>query len=200
MKTSFSKKSFFILTIVWVIITFNLIKTTYAKYVTNLDASTNVSISCWNISVNTTDILENSDISNVLTLNLLENQYAKNDVIVPGSVAYFDLNINSANSNVGFTVTVTPTINENSTLSEDFVVLGYSIDGADTITKLSDDNASSFSHTVSKETTSSLIRVYITWEDDGTDSIEDTNLGILGGNLITDVYLKFEQLTDTTTT
>lgn len=198
MKNSFSKKSFLILTIIWLIITFNLIKITYAKYVTDLDTATNISISSWNISVNNQDLLESNDISNVLKLELLENQYAKDDVIVPGSVAYFDLNINSVNTNVGFLVTVTPTINENSTLSKDFVILGYSIDGNSTITELPDD-ASSFSYTVAKEIESTLIRVYITWEDDGTDSIEDTNLGISGGNLITDVHLKFEQLTNITT-
>lgn len=197
MKTSFSKKSFLILTIIWVIITFNLIKITYAKYVTNLDTATNVSISCWNISVNNQDLLESNDISNVLKLELLENQYAKDNVIVPGSIAYFDLNINSKNTNVGFTVTVTPTINENSTLSKDFVILGYSIDGNNTITELSSDT-SNFSYDIAKETESTLIRVYITWKNDGTDSIEDTNLGISGGNLITDVHLKFEQLTNIT--
>lgn len=198
MKNSFSKKSFLILTIIWLIITFNLIKITYAKYVTDLDTATNISISSWNISVNNQDLLESNDISNVLKLELLENQYAKDDVIVPGSVAYFDLNINSVNTNVGFTVTVTPTINESSTLSKDFVILGYSIDGNDTITKLSND-ISSFSYTVSKEAESTLIRVFITWEDGGTNSVEDTNLGISGGNLITDVHLNFEQLTNITT-
>ena len=57
---------------------------------------------------------------------------------------------------------------------------------------------SPFSYDIAKETESTLIRVYITWKNDGTDSIEDTNLGISGGNLITDVHLKFEQLTNIT--
>lgn len=193
MKNSFTKKTLVILAIIWLIMTFNLIKTTYAKYVTNLDANTNVSISGWNLAINEQDIIENNDISNVLNLNLVENEYAKNSFVVPGSVAYFDLSINSINTNVGFSVTVTPTINENSTLTEDFVILGYSINAGDTITNLPND-ASYFSHSVSKDTGSTLIRVYITWEDDGTDSINDTNLGISGGNLIVNVNLKFEQL------
>lgn len=196
MNVSVHRKSFIILAIIWIIMTFYLIRITYAKYVTNLDTNTNVLISSWNISVNEQNILEKSDISNVLSLNVLENQYAKDDVVVPGSVAYFDLNIDSANTNVGFTVTITPTINENSTLSKDFVILGYSIDGDTTITELSSD-ASNFSYTIAKETESTLIRVYITWDDDGTDSVEDTDLGISGGNLVADVHLKFEQVANT---
>ena len=45
MNISVKKKAFIALTLIWLIITFNLVKTTYAKYVTNLDSNTSITIS-----------------------------------------------------------------------------------------------------------------------------------------------------------
>ena len=52
------KKAFLLLACVWFIITFSVIQTTYAKYVTNLDANTNITISYWNILVHNQDIID----------------------------------------------------------------------------------------------------------------------------------------------
>ena len=85
------KKAFLLLACIWFIITFTVIQTTYAKYVTNLDANANIAISYWNILVNNQDISENPDISAVMTAVLPGSEYAKPDVLVPGSLGYFDI-------------------------------------------------------------------------------------------------------------
>ena len=187
-----TKKAFLLLACIWFIITFSIIQTTYAKYVTNLNANTNISISYWNILVNEQDIVENSDISETITCVLPGNTYSKAGVLVPGSTGYFDLNINSSEVNVPFKLTVTSAVNETSSLTTDLKVSGYSIDGGD-IVELSDD-VLDFSCNIAQDTDSTLIRVYTTWVDDGLDSKEDTALGITGGTAILDVTLDFEQI------
>lgn len=185
------KKALLLLACIWFIITFSVIQTTYAKYVTNLDANANISISYWNILVNNQNIVENSDISATMNAVFPGNEFMKNDVIVPGAVGYFDLNIDSSNVTVPFSTTVTTSINEASALTTDFVVAGYSINNGEII-ELVDTN--SFSCDISLDTDSTIIRIYIIWLDDGLDSVEDTALGIAGGTAILDVSLNFEQI------
>lgn len=185
------KKAFLMLACVWFIITFSVIQTTYAKYVTNLNANANISISYWNIVVNTQNILENSDISSVMSVVLPGDEYTLENVLVPGATGYFNLNIDSSNVTVPFTLTVTTAINEASSLTTDFAISGYSINGG-TTTEITDVN--NFSIDVAQDVDSTLITVYTTWLDDGLDSAEDTALGISGGTAILDVNLNFEQI------
>ena len=184
------KKAFLMMACIWFIITFSVIQTTYAKYVTNLNANANISISYWNILVNNQNINENSDISAVMSVVLPGNEYAKSDVLVPGSTGYFDLNIDSSQVTVPFTATISTAINEASSLKTDFVVTGYSINGGEII-ELTDTN--SFTYSIGSDVSNTLITIYTTWIDDGLDSTEDTSLGILGGTAILDVNVKFEQ-------
>lgn len=187
------KKAFLMLACIWFIITFSVVQTTYAKYVTNLDGNANITISYWNIIVNTQNIIENQDISANMEAVLPGNDFALPDVLVPGSIGYFDLKIDSSNVTVPFTVTISTAVNEASSLSAtDFVTSGYSVNGG-TMIELTD--TSTFSCDISKDTTETLIRVYTTWIDDGIDSVEDTTLGITGGTALLDVNLHFEQIT-----
>lgn len=186
------KKAFLLLACVWFIITFTVIQTTYAKYVTNLNANANIAISYWNILVNDQNISDNPDISAVMTAVLPGSEYSKSDVLVPGSTGYFDLNINSSEVTVPFTLTVTTSINEASSLKTDFIVTGYSLDNGTTINDLIDTNT--FSIDVGSDVDTTSIRIYTSWDDDGLDSTEDTLLGIQGGTAILDVNLHFEQI------
>lgn len=198
MNINFNKKTFLILTLIWLIITFNLIKSTYAKYLTELNTNTNISISRWDISVNNQNIIDNSNISSVLSLQLVENDYIKTGVIVPGSIGYIDLNIDSSNTNVDFTTDIDISFDEDSDLPEDFIIFGYST--VNSINEITDDteitelfDELSFSYDISKNTNNTLIRIYVVWEDDGTDSVEDTALGISHGVLDLKVNLTFKQ-------
>lgn len=185
------KKAFLLLACIWLIISLSVVQTTYAKYVTNLDANANIAISYWNILVNNQNIAENPDISATMTPVFSGNDFMKSDVIVPGAIGYFDLNIDSSNVTVPFTTTVTTNINENSALTTDLIVAGYSINDGEII-ELKDTN--SFSYDISIDIDSTIIRIYVGWYDDGTDSPEDTAIGIAGGTAILDISLNFEQI------
>lgn len=184
------KKAFLMMACIWFIITFSVIQTTYAKYVTNLNANANISISYWNILVNNQNINENSDISAVMSVVLPGNEYAKSDVLVPGSTGYFDLNIDSSEVTIPFSVTISTQVNATSSLTTDFVVSGYSINGGEIIQLIDTDT---FTYNIGADIDNTLIRIYSTWLDDGLESKDDTLLGIQGGTAILDVNARFEQ-------
>lgn len=195
MNSSAHKKSLLVLLLIWGIITINLIRFTYAKYLTTLDTNTDIQISSWNILVNNQAINKNNDISNTLSITFPGDDYSKSGVIVPGATGYFDLNIDSSQTTVPFTVTITSVIEVDDSSYTDFIITGYSIDENSEI-PLQDSN-SAITYDVNKDINSTLIRVYVSWSDDGNDSIEDTNIGISDSSINVTVNLKFNQITTT---
>ena len=53
------KRVILLLACLWFIISFMVIKSTYAKYLTTVDANTNIGISMWSMIVNQQNILNN---------------------------------------------------------------------------------------------------------------------------------------------
>ena len=191
--TTTKKKSFLLLACIWFILSFSVIESTYAKYITNVNANANIAIAYWNISVNTLDISENTNLSSKMFAVFPGDSYSLPDVIVPNSTGYFDLNIDSSKVFVPFALNINIGINEESDLKNGFIISGYSLDNGTTITTF-EDNQTYLSIDIPEDSDSTTIKVYITWLDDGLDSIEDTSLGISGGNVILDVDLSFSQI------
>ena len=190
----YGKKNFFLLlSCMWFIITFSVIQTTYAKYVTNVDAFANITIAYWNISVNTQDIIENSNLTSVMSTVFPGDSYSLPGVIVPNSTGYFDINVDSSKVSVPFTLNVNTKINESSALKSDFIISGYSLDNGTTITSF-ENGKTSFSLDIAKDTNATAIKIYVIWFDDVLDSIEDTALGISSGSAVLDVDLSFSQI------
>jgi hypothetical protein len=185
------KKAIIALTIIWAIITFNLIKTTYAKYITTLDTNASISISRWNISLNDNILTSQKSMNNILELTFPGDEFTQSNVIVPGSTGYFDLNIDSSNTTVPFSITVLAELNSQSALTQDFIISGYSVNDGNIIS-LAD--VSTFTYNIDADIDTTEITVYMQWQDDGLDSAIDTSVGIAGGNLLFDVNLCFEQI------
>ncbi len=83
------KKVLLILALLWFIISFLVIRVTYAKYLSSIDSNTSVGISAWKIKLNTQDVIQNTDFSNNLELTFPGNEYYTQDVIVPGAMRLF---------------------------------------------------------------------------------------------------------------
>ena len=66
-----------LLACLWAIIAFLVIQSTYAKYVTSVNGTTNVDIASWNMLVNNQNILNDSNLS--LLYKKLE-EFIKNDI------------------------------------------------------------------------------------------------------------------------
>ena len=83
------KKILLILALLWFIISFLIIRITYAKYLSSINSNTSVGISAWKIKLNTQDITNNSNFSQNVALTFPGNNYYIQDVIVPGAMRLF---------------------------------------------------------------------------------------------------------------
>lgn len=188
------KKIFLILSCIWIVLSFLVIRTTYAKYLTSIDGNTNITISTWNLLLNTQDILSESEFSDNLELVFPETLYSIENYIVPNSIGYFDLNVDSSNVSLYFKYIVTCTFEGNGI--DDFKVIGYSVDGYnDTVTYL-DETQTEITHYVLPESDASSLRVYVQWKDDNTNTLNDsadTALAFSNGLAKIQVNVRFEQ-------
>lgn len=195
------KRILLLLACLWIIISFLLIFTTYAKYISSLSATTGVDVSAWTVVVNETNIIENNNFSSNLTLQFPETDYQLGDVIVPGAIGYFDLTIDTSQVSIPYkyTVSVAPDVSNE---IADIKVIGFSTNGNnEQITYLDEQNNQIF-NTVSPSSVSSAIRVYVKWFDDNTETLNDyadTNIALDGGSAIIQATLTFEQILESTT-
>ena len=83
------KRVLFILACLWLIISFMVIKATYAKYLSSINSNANIRISGWKIILNDQDIIQNSNFSENINLVFPGNDYYIPDYIVPGAIRLF---------------------------------------------------------------------------------------------------------------
>ena len=80
------KRILLILACFWLIISFLIIKSTYAKYLSTINSNANISISAWRIKLNTQDVMQNADFTQNMNLIFPGNDYYLEDTIVPGAL------------------------------------------------------------------------------------------------------------------
>ena len=139
----------------------SLIQNTYAKYVSSAEANSNINIARWNITVNTQDVIQNSNFTNNLTPVFTENQYIKENVIAPTSEGYFDIIIDGTNADVSFKYTITLNPSNEQTI-KDFEIVKYTIEDIDYT--YSENIIGVINYNDTSKTKS--IRVYFKWNDD----------------------------------
>ena len=191
------KRILFILACFWIIISFLLIRITYAKYISSISGSSNAHISFWNITLNNQDILSNADFSSNISLTFPGDTYRSANVIVPGATGYFDLTIDTSTVSIPYqySVTVVPAPSNN---IDDIAAIGYALDqDYNNITYL-DSQHTDISNTVYPGALTSSIRVYVSWIDGGNtevlNDIDDTYIALDAGNAVLTVTVDFEQI------
>ncbi len=195
------KRIILILAGIWILITFMVIHTTYAKYVTVLPANANVDITSWNLILNNQDITNESDFSENLNLVFPETQYHSDDALVPGATGYFDLNIDASNVNLSFKYTVTCTFPSTNDIT-DLKIVAFAVDGHSTDlhsdrTEFVDNTTTPMINYVQSSATSSTLRVYVKWEDEDVNQnlndIQDTSISLNSGKAKITANVKIEQ-------
>ena len=83
------KKVLLVPALVWLVVTFFIIRVTYAKYLSTLNSSADIDISGWKIVLNTQDITQNSNFSQNVSLVFPGDNYYTENVIVPGAMRIF---------------------------------------------------------------------------------------------------------------
>ncbi len=186
---------------IWILITFMVIQTTYAKYVTILPAEANVSISSWNLILNNQNITNESNFSENLNLIFPATQYHSADAMVPGATGYFDLTVDASDVNLSFKYTVTCTIPSTNEIIDlkvvAFAVDGHSVDLHSDRTAFVDDTTTPMVNYVQASANSSTLRVYVMWDDEAATSslndVEDTYMSLNSRKAKITANVKFEQ-------
>lgn len=187
------KKLFLIVAFSSLLFLLTFVSETFAKYKSDATGLADISIARWNIFINDQDIIEYSDISNVLEPTFIPSEHVKSGVLAPQVVGYYDIVINYTNVDVSFNYTIESNINEDSSV-QDIIITGYSLNGGDII-PIEDKIEGTGLFTDTNKIKS--YRVYITWSDEETDSMDnsqDTAAALSGENASIDVNVNFSQI------
>ena len=99
-----SRKKFCILILAFIslVFSFNMVKSTYAKYVTSSNNTTDVNLAKWDILVNGEYIKSSKTLSATLTPNFESSQYTADGYLAPGTKAYFDIIVDNTYVDVDY--------------------------------------------------------------------------------------------------
>lgn len=158
----YTKKILLLLALLSLIYTIFLINDTYAKYKSDANANTDITIARWNILVNNQDIKNNKDFSSTITPVFAGNENMASGIIAPTAEGYFDITVDYSNVDVSFSLNLN--IVPNSTVT-DLIITGYSInDGS--IIPVENNSYNITSDILYTETPKTKkYRFYIKWDD-----------------------------------
>lgn len=192
------KKWHLVLAICALILCITQIQQTYAKYLDTKEGDTDFTIAKWKILVNQQDITEASTMSSLINPVYIENEHMKEGVIAPGREGYFDLVIDSSNTEVSFRYDISVTSSENSSVN-DLVITGYSLNDSEIIPV--SDQLNNLSNVIYYTDTNkeNKIRIYFKWRDGTGENMNneaDTNASIQGVNAKLKANITFTQITN----
>ena len=170
------------------LITLYQINSAYAKYSTEAEGIVEETIGAWIVKVNNTNIATEADVQNftidALTYN--SNDYVLEGKIAPGLSGYFDVTIDATEASVAVRYDVTIDFSKlNISDSIKFTKLVTVVDGVESEEGIIQTDESTYTGVVSLEDIlagkTNTLRVYLSWEDDGT-GINDEEDSMLGTN------------------
>lgn len=183
------------LALIALVLCISQIQQTYAKYIDAKEGDTNFTVAKWKILVNNQDITEATTMSSLINPIYLENENIKEGVIAPTSEGYFDLEINSSNTDVSFEYIISITSSENNNVT-DLKITGYSINNSAIIPI--DENTNSITNTINYTDPIKVntLRVYFKWidgEGETMDNSKDTEASINNQDAKLKVNMSFIQ-------
>lgn len=160
------------LALIALIMCISTVQQTYAKYVTSASTNTQIAVARWRILVNDVDIHTGASTEQLITPVIDSNEYVVDGKVAPQSTGYFDIKIDSTNTDTSFNYQISMS---DSSISE-LVVSGYTINNG-TLINLDGSNliSNNVLHTDSVKVNN--IRVYFKWDDSLNlmDNSEDTD-------------------------
>ncbi len=147
---------------------------TYAKYVSSVNETTDISIARWRILVNNYDIRSNSSTSNIITPVFAGSTHVANGVIAPTASGYFDIVLDASGVDLSFSYNISIANSQDSIVS-DIVITRCTLNG----TNVSLSNGSTVTGTIAlSDQRVNTLRVYIEWYDgtnENMDNEDDTD-------------------------
>ena len=152
-----------------------LMQDTYAKYISSADATAGLTIARWNILVNTQDVKENSNFTNLIVPVFEGTTNIKEDVIAPTSEGYFDIVIDGTGTDVSYTYTLNIDYADGNDV-DDLVITKYTIGEVNYVYTIGNNITDDVLVNATDKVTS--IRFFVEWNDDTQtqtmDNAEDT--------------------------
>lgn len=202
MKYKVNKKIlFFILGLLFLVLTIFLIRTTYARYVTSLTAKSTVELGSWLIRVNNQNIIQNSDVSDVVTpVFNSDSEYIAEGKISPTSTGHVEIAIDYQEVTVPFKYEIS-FANDSSTLLEDFKLSGYSVDGGSIVSVDNSNDIITGTILPDETTRTRTLKLNFGWidgEGETLNDIQDTTFSRNNAELGLRFTIVFTQLQPTT--
>lgn len=173
------KKLVLVLGLISLLVTLNMIDTTYGKYLSKTASTTKMNVARWDIKVNNEHIKNSQDLEAEITPEYLENEYVAANTIAPGSVGYFDIEIDPSDTDVSFDYQIIIAKATQNPIT-DLKLLKYYINDENNMVE----NVSSNTITSSILQTNKQIhriRIYVIWEDstnnETLDNDQDSDIG-----------------------
>ncbi len=164
----FNKKIVLLIAIVSLLFTVLTIQDTYAKYTSSVSSSTNISIARWKILVNSFDIKNELTTGSLITPVFEGSSYIAGDVIAPTATGYFDVVIDSTETDVAFTYTMSIS-NAQDSLVTDLEIDRCLLNGSQV--PLTNGQITGSIRLTDNQT--NTIRVYIRWKDGSGETMNN---------------------------
>ena len=169
------KKILFFIALICLFYCVSLMQSTYAKYVTTAETDASFTIARWNILVNTQDVKENSNFTNLIVPVFEGTTNIKEDVIAPTSEGYFDIVIDGTGTDVSYTYTLNIDYADGNDV-DDLVITKYTIGEVNYVYTIGNNITDDVLVNATDKVTS--IRFFVEWNDDTQtqtmDNAEDT--------------------------
>ncbi len=169
------KKILFFVALICLFYCVSLMQATYAKYVTTAETDASFTIARWNILVNTQDVKENSNFTNLIVPVFEGTTNIKEDVIAPTSEGYFDIVIDGTGTDVSYTYTLNIDYADGNDV-DDLVITKYTIGEVNYVYTIGNNITDDVLVNATDKVTS--IRFFVEWNDDTQtqtmDNAEDT--------------------------
>lgn len=169
-----------VMCIISILITIFSIQRTYARYFEKVNTTYQINIKRWIINVNTFNIHEMNELSQVMQPILVEDaNMNNNNTLVPGRKGYFEMLIDYSSVDLAFEYEFF--IEQlNDTPLEDFEVYGYEVievDGTSTVTETNEikgviDPTTEVDSNGEKKKN---IRILFRWNDDNADTTDNVS-------------------------
>ena len=154
---------------------FDMIEGSYSKYVSSADAGGNITIAKWAFKVNNQDVLNNNNFSETIMPVFEGSSFIAPGVIAPGSEGYFDIEIDSTNTDVSYNLAINLGYASENTIS-DLKIVGYKLNGG-AFNEFTGDTVINNNYSYSSQQKQNTYRVYVKWIDgigDAMDNYQDT--------------------------
>ena len=171
-----------------IIVVFSFVSFTFSRYTATTNSEAIIEIAKFNILVNDKDIMQEQNFN--LALSSAGNTY--NNKLAPDSQGYFEISINPADTQVSLEYEIAfdltkinnEIINSNNE-KRNITLTGYSVDGGNTITTISQNNTIYGEINLEEGSTGFLaedtvvLRVYWKWEQDIVNpTFENQTIGV----------------------